>query len=203
MLTYSDTLEMCDRILSIFSAEKPSGENESGIVLLLGLQRGTKEMGLLTPAIQRLEEDKHLVKYGHHNDIFKIGSKTLEFKESGGYKEWVNIENRKEELKIALEELGVKTNKNVIDTGESVQKLNKILKPATKAQVFTGIVTVLVAALAAWISWLSYKRQDSNDDLKKRLKTLETEVQKMRENTGKKSHTTDSLPVIPRDSVSD
>lgn len=199
MVFYSETLQMCDRILAIFSAERPAGESESNFVNILKLERGSKEIGLLTPAIQRLEQDTHLVRYGHHNDIFKIGATTLEFKELGGYKEWVEKEIRNQELRKTLEELGVKTNQNVIDTGDSVQRLNSLLKPATKVQVFASILTVIVAGLAAWISWIGYKRQDSNDDLKSHLKSLKEEVQKMKEIQDKMLPVVNSLPAPKKD----
>ena len=93
-------------------------------------------------------------------------------------KGFVERENEKEAKKTVSEKLADKLNQNVIDTGTSVQTLNKVLKPATQSQVFVSFLTLIIALLAAWIAWLSYKANTSID-VKERLKSTEESIRKI------------------------
>jgi hypothetical protein len=201
MLVYSETLQVCDKILELFTAERTGGENHSGILHLLGYKKGTREHGLTLPALKKLEDDKLLVKYGHNNDLFHLGGDALTFKESGGYREYVLRENRKSEIKDAIQESGLKTDENVRQTGDSVQNLNRLLKPATKAQIFIAILTLGIAGLAAYISWLNYESDRITNDVELRLKSLEVKEQRIEQQLRQTQQQVEKSVARPSDST--
>lgn len=176
MLDYDEPLITADKVLDIFSAQNSAGGTHSSILQTLKINHGTPEAGYLLSALERIRKDELLLLYGHNNDHYKIGADFLTFKANGGYRGFIDREKLKINELDAIKLSGLTTNRNVIDTGDSVQKLNKLLRPTTIIQVVTGIITLGVACIALWVSYLTYNYQKTNDDLEKRLKQLEEKI---------------------------
>lgn len=68
---------------------------------------------------------------------------------------------------------------------ELVEKVNSSILETNSAtrrnfcrQTIISFVTVLVALLTGWIAWLTYEKTKANEDIEKRLKLIETIMQK-------------------------
>lgn len=185
MQSYSEPLITCDKVMQLFTPNFSGGLQHGGVMQSLQISHGTDEAGYLSSALERLKKDGHLLTYGLDNAYLKVGADFFQFKEQGGYKEWVNRENYKESVLNAINESGINANKNSVETGNSVQKLNNLLRPATKAQIFIATVTLFIAALAAWISFLNYKTTKNSNSLELRLKSSEEAIRNLEQHKQK------------------
>ncbi len=175
MAEYTEIHKTADAILNLYATQgRTGGWVASDIIGQLGLTNSNS--GAVMPAIAKLLKDGHFDEGGHHGLHYKLGGDALIFRGAGGYEAQIARENRESEIRSVFSELENETNQNVIATGKSVQKLNKLLQPATIVQGITAIVTLAIAGLAAYISWLSYLNTQVNDGLKTRQEQLEQKL---------------------------
>lgn len=173
-MEYTELLLRCDSILAMFSNKTSVFKND---IYPKHNSNDNTEWVNTNLAITKLEEDGHIISLG--NAYYKLGGNATFFISEGGYENWVKKYNEKEAKKTDLERLNEETNRNTIDTGKSVQKLNSLLIPATKLQIFIACLTMGIAILAAWISWLNYEETKTNDDLIQRLNSTEKLVKEI------------------------
>jgi len=124
-MEYEEPLITCDRVLELFTKERPAGITHGEINTSLGYKNGDPDSSFVLAALDKLTTENYLLKYGDGNSYFKISGDTFTFKRNGGYRGLVEREKRKAELKEAFDELGLKSTQSVIDTNTSIQTLNK------------------------------------------------------------------------------
>lgn len=124
MAEYLEPLITCDKILELFTPNRPAGFEHSDILRLLDIGRQTQEAGFVLSALSKLENDNHLERYGLSNHLFKITGTTFTFKSTGGYKGQIERENEIESAKTSSEKMVLKSAQSVIDTNLSIQNLN-------------------------------------------------------------------------------
>lgn len=123
-MEYDITLFEADKILGLITPARSSGFSHSSINQELGYKNGTPQSTYILAALKRLVDDNLLEKYSTNDSLFQITANTLDFKAKGSYQGLVDRENKKDQLKQALEELGFKSAQSVIDTNKSIQTLN-------------------------------------------------------------------------------
>lgn len=149
-MLYIEPLISCDKILALFNEQKTSGYKHIDFIDKLGYKNGTPESQIILTAINKLEDDGHLKRYGGALDYFQLGGDALTFKETGGYKGLVERENKKEEIREIIEQLNIKTSNSVIDTNISVRTTNNIQQKSIKKNEKLYWLTLLVAAVGAF-----------------------------------------------------
>ncbi len=177
MFFYDEPLITCDRILDLFS-NQTSGIKESEMIRLLDLDPRSSEAGSVAPALDKLVKDGYLKLTGNENNVYKLRGEGLLFKRLGNYEKFVDRENRKQEIREAIQQSGIKTDVNVIKTGKSVQRLASILKPIAVVQVVVAALTFLLIAAAVILAWLTYRQQATNESLERRIRMLELDQPK-------------------------
>lgn len=175
-MEYIEPLITCDGILDLFTKEgAPSYYMGGNIYNTFGGKAGN---GLVTEALHKLIEiDKYITVA---NDYHRLSGTAREFIASGGYKALVDKENRKAEIKEAIEEMGLKSAQSVIDTNTSIQglntKTNTFYTKQTRynnVQIFLTIAILLSSAIYTTVAVVSYNESKRNSIKEQRLEELE------------------------------
>ena len=119
-MEYEEPLITCDRVLELFTKERPAAITHGEINNSLGYKNGDPDSAFVLAALDKLTTDNYLIKYGDGDSYFKISGETFTFKRNGSYRGLVERENRTAEIKNALEQLGFKSTQSVIDTNSSI-----------------------------------------------------------------------------------
>jgi hypothetical protein len=125
MQSYTEPLPMADKILELFTAQRPAGYDHKDFLQIFGYGHQTPEAGYVLSALHLLVNDDLLELYGHSNNLYKVTGTTFTFKDSGGYKKKIERENELEQAKTIGEQMAVKSAQSVIDTNTSIQALNR------------------------------------------------------------------------------
>lgn len=191
-MEYNETLQMADKILfELVDVNNLSAYSHSYVNGRFSINNQTPESTYVLSALRRLSDDGYFEKKDGSSESFHINGKTLDFKNSGGYKELIKAEKRKAELKGVIEELGLKSTQSVIDTNTSIQKLNTktdtFYTKQTKynnVQIFLTIAILLSSAIYTTVAVVSYNESKRNSIKEQRLEELE---KKLKDKTTKDS----------------
>jgi DNA-binding PadR family transcriptional regulator len=182
MLPYVEPLPTCDLILDLFSETRTAGYNQSGIAETLGYTKGNPSAALILPALNKLETDDYLKRYGHNNEYYQITGDGLLFKTLGKYKAYIDRENARENLGLIIQDLGLKTNQSVIDTNKSVKETNDIQKKNIQWNNKLFWVTLAVAVIAATGTWMQVVNDRTKNSLSQKLEAKDSLQQQTERN---------------------
>lgn len=182
MAAYIEPLLTADKILKAFNEDKCQRGDYGHIVQGMGYQRNSPETKWIEKALDKLKVDGFINADGHSNNQYSISGAGTIFIAHGGYENKIANENRKEEIIDAIQQSGLKTDKNIQETNVSIVLLNKVLKPTTIVQAITAFVMLIVAGVTLWVAYLSYKESKAKDEIIQRLKSLEEEQGKIKQN---------------------
>lgn len=185
MQSYVEPLITADKILQAYLDGKGQRGDYGHIVNFMGLTRGSEETKWIEKAIDKLVKDGYFDADGHSNNYYNISGNGVLFIQHGGYKQKIENENLKETITDAIQQSGLKTDRNVRITNVSVRRLNKLLKPISIAQIIVSFATLGVAILAALVSWWAYKANKDSNAVEKRLLLLDTRLEKIEQSQQK------------------
>ena len=182
-MEYEEPLITCDRVLELFTKERPANISHGDINNSLGYKNGDPDSSFVLAALDKLTTDNYLIKYGD-GSTYKISGETFTFKRNGSYKGLIERENRKAEIKEAIEQLGLKSTQSVIDTNTSIQTLNRqtgvfyekqttynnTQKFLTAAILFSSVLYTVIAGLSY------YNTSKQEQSLQQSVQDIKTEL---------------------------
>jgi hypothetical protein len=176
MHDYTIVFQICDKVLALFTDNNPRIDQ---VTIYLSV-KGYNDSQILI-AIKELCELKCISKDENaSSNYYTIQSKGLHIKSNGGFRQYLNELNRKEELKQLLDDYSLKTNQSVIDTNKLVGQNVKTQERLTKYALTIAFFAALFPAITL-VKDILQPQQLIDKDTQQTMKKQQESIQRLQQ----------------------